>query len=111
MQEFKLSDMLGGWFIGNFQPAVIGTDQFEVAIKHYQAGAKEARHHHKVAWEITAIASGAVRMRGREFGPGAIIHLQPGESTDFEALEDTITVVVKSPSVVGDKYLDESSCH
>lgn len=106
MQEFKLSNMIGGWFIGNFQPVVVGTDQFEVAIKHYKAGAKEARHLHKVAWEVTAIASGAVRMCGREFGPGSIVHLQPGESTDFEALEDTITVVVKSPSLLNDKYLD-----
>jgi hypothetical protein len=37
---------------------------------------------------------------------GTIVHLQPGESTDFEALEATLTVVVKRPSVKGDKYPD-----
>jgi hypothetical protein len=106
MQAYELSKMVGGWFIGHFQPVAVSTDQFEVAIKHYRAGDKEQRHHHKVAWEITAIASGAVRMCGQVFEKGAIVHLAPGESADFEALEDTITVVVKSPSVAGDKYLD-----
>jgi hypothetical protein len=106
MQAYAIADMVGGWFIGNFQPVVVNSAQFEVAIKYYQAGDKEQRHHHKVAWEITAIAAGAVRMCGRVFRKGDIVHLQPGESTDFEALEATITVVVKSPSVAGDKYLD-----
>jgi hypothetical protein len=106
MQAFEIADMVGGWFIGHFKPAVVNSEQFEVAIKYYRAGDKEPRHHHRVAWEITAIASGAVRMCGRVFSQGDIVQLQPGESTDFEALEDTITMVVKSPSVAGDKYLD-----
>ena len=34
----------------------------------------------------------------------AIVQLDPGEPSDFEAIEPTITVVVKMPSVAGDKY-------
>jgi hypothetical protein len=30
--------------------------------------------------------------------------LEPGESADFNVLEDTTTVVVKVPSLLGDKY-------
>ena len=43
-------------------------------------------------------------MNGRTYGAGDIIVLEPGEATDFRALEKTTTVVVKMPSVLGDKY-------
>jgi hypothetical protein len=32
--------------------------------------------------------------------------IEPGEGTDFQVLEDTITVVAKVPSMLGDKYLE-----
>jgi hypothetical protein len=98
--------MVGGWFIGNFAPVVLASSEFETAVKYYRQGDKEPCHHHKLAEEITVVAAGRVRMSGREFAGGDIIHLAPGESTDFEALEDAITVVVKRPSVANDKYLD-----
>jgi mannose-6-phosphate isomerase-like protein (cupin superfamily) len=106
LKVHQLVDMKGGWFVGHFSPTVISTTEFEVGVKIYPAGAKEAAHHHKIAEELTVIASGRVIMCGQEFGPGSIIHLEPGDSTSFEALEPTITVVVKRPSVPADKYLD-----
>ena len=39
----------------------------------------------------------------RAAAPGNVL-LEPGEATDFRALEATTTVVVKMPSVIGDKY-------
>lgn len=58
----------------------------------------------RIATELTLIAQGRVRMAGREFFTGDIVQLDPGEPSDFEAIEPTITVVVKMPSVAGDKY-------
>lgn len=106
MRVHKLADMVGGWFAGHFNPTVLQTTEFEAAVKYYKRGDRESSHHHKVAEEITVVAAGSVRMFGQVFSQGAIIHLDPGDSTDFEALEDAITVVVKRPSVAGDKYLD-----
>jgi len=106
MRVHQLTDMVGGWFVGHFNPTVMQTGDFETAVKYYKRGDKESRHHHKVAEEITVVAAGRVRMFDRVFRQGEIIHLDPGDSTDFEALEDAITVVVKRPSVAGDKYLD-----
>lgn len=106
MRVHQLGDMVGGWFVGHFSPNVMQTDDFEAAVKYYKRGDREASHHHKVAEEITVVAAGSVLMFGQVFRQGAIIHLDPGDSTDFEALEDTITVVVKRPSVADDKYLD-----
>ena len=101
----SLHDMVGGWIVGNFEPTCLKTAACEVACKHYEAGAAEAAHVHRVATELTLIAAGRVTMNGRTFSAGDIVVLEPGEATDFRVLEKTTTVVVKMPSVIGDKYL------
>ena len=107
MQIHKLDNFIKGWFVGDFEPSLVPTKDFEVAIKYYKAGDKETAHHHKIAIEYTAIAKGRVTMNGNEFKEGDIIEIAPGETTDFVVLEDTVTVVVKLPSVKDDKYLDK----
>lgn len=102
--KFDLGSMKKGWFIGPFVPTVFNTDQFECAVKRYTAGDHEASHVHRVATEFTVIVEGEVRMNGVKYGRDSIIEIQPGEATDFEALTDTITFVVKVPAVGGDKY-------
>lgn len=104
MKLYRLGEMKGGWFAGDFEPTCMRTKEFEVACKHYKAGTSEERHVHRVAPEITLIATGRVRMNGTIYSAGDIVYIEPGESTDFQALEDTITMVVKAPSVIGDKY-------
>jgi len=99
-----LKDMVGGWIVGDFEPTCLKTTVCEVACKHYEAGASEAAHMHRIATEVTLVAVGRVAMNGRTFTAGDIIVLEPGEATDFRALERTTTVVVKMPSVAGDKY-------
>ncbi|MCC7010081.1 MAG: hypothetical protein IT184_14840 [Acidobacteria bacterium] len=102
-----LSDMAGGWIVGDFEPTCLRTPACEVACKQYAAGEHEPAHVHLVATEITLIASGRARMAGRELVAGDIVRLEPGEATDFTALEPTTTIVVKTPSVAGDKHLVE----
>jgi mannose-6-phosphate isomerase-like protein (cupin superfamily) len=99
-----LQAMTKGWFIGPFLPTAFHTDLFECAIKRYAAGEREGAHVHRVATEFTVIVEGSVRMNQQVYGRDQIIEIKPGEATDFEALTDTITVVVKVPAVAGDKY-------
>ena len=105
MIQRSLKDMVGGWMVGDFEPACIRTAACEVACKQYPAGASEAAHVHRVATELTLVAKGRVTMNGRVYSEGDIIILEPGEASDFQALEPSTTVVVKMPSVAGDKYL------
>lgn len=105
MKNFKLDDMVKGWFVGAFNPTAYSSDACEVAVKNYKAGEKEGAHYHKVATEITLILSGRVRMSGREWGGGDIVVLEAGEATDFEALTDAVNVVVKIPGALNDKFL------
>ncbi len=104
MKVHQLNEMVRGWFVGDFQPAALQSTECEVGVKFYAAGDKESSHVHRVATELTAIVSGEVEMNGHRYGAGAIITIEPGEATDFNAITDVVTVVVKTPSVRNDKY-------
>ena len=106
MKKFKLESMKGGWFIGKFEPSLLYTNDVEVAVKYYKKDDYEFSHHHKIATEFTVIISGQVEMSGERFEEGDIIMILPGISTDFRALSDVITVVVKAPGANNDKYID-----
>ena len=107
MKLFNLDDMTKGWFIGNFTPTVLPTNQVEVAVKRYKAGEYEPAHYHKIATEITVIIDGEVRMNGALYLQGDIIVIEPNQATDFLAITDVSTTVVKFPGALGDKYLVE----
>ena len=107
MKVAKLEDMIKGWFVGNFEPTLLKTNDVEIAVKEYKKGDYEDKHYHKKATEITVIISGRVKMNGVEYNKGDIIVIEPNEATDFEALEDTINTVVKYPGENNDKYLGD----
>ena len=106
LERHPLSGFTKGWFVGKFDPTLAPSDAVEVGVKYYKAGERESSHHHKVATELTVIVSGQVRMSGEIINEGEIVKIHPGQSTDFEALTDVTTVVVKMPCVAGDKYPD-----
>jgi mannose-6-phosphate isomerase-like protein (cupin superfamily) len=109
MKTYKLDTFTKGWFIGDFSNSILRTKEFETAIKFYKAGNKENRHIHYISTEITIIISGKVKMNEITYYAGDIIEISPGESTDFECLDDAVTCCVKTPSSIGDKYdLDQS---
>ena len=105
MKVFSLNKMTKGWFVGNFCPTLIQTESVEVAVKEYLAGFSEPWHYHKIATEITVIVSGEVEMNGRRFCKGDIVVIDPGEGTDFRAITETVTTVVKMPGASNDKYI------
>jgi hypothetical protein len=104
MKIQNLSDFIGGWFIGDFEPSMIKTGDIECAVKTYNAGSSEDAHYHAVATEITVDVSGTVEMCGNMYSEGSIIVLEPNDVTGFRAVTDAVTAVVKIPSVIGDKY-------
>lgn len=106
MKYFRLDDMTRGWFCGDFIPTVFNTKDCEVGVKHYKAGDYEPHHVHKIATEITCIISGCAQMNGKGYWAGDIIVIEPGDGTDFRAITPVTNVVVKIPSVKGDKYVE-----
>lgn len=96
-----------GWFVGNFEPSLYRTNDVEIAVKSYLKGDFEERHYHKVATEITVVVSGKVKMNNEILEKGDVLLIPPYHSTDFEALEDTVTTVAKLPGANNDKYLGD----
>ena len=105
MNKHNLKDFFKGWFIGNFEPTLFNTDDFEIAIKRYKKGDYEESHTHKISTEYTIIVDGNVLMNGTNYRKDDIIIIEPNEYTDFECLTDTVTCVVKTPCSKNDKYL------
>lgn len=105
-EKYLLDDMVKGWFIGNFKPSLFDTNDVEVGIKKYKAGDSEHAHHHKIATEFTVVIDGTVEMNGVQYNNGDIIKINPGVSTDFKAVTNVTTVVVKIPGANNDKYID-----
>ena len=104
MTKLSLKNMINGWFVGQFEPSVFSTGDVEVALKRYIKGDKEGIHHHRLATEITLVVSGIVKMNQSIYEQDDIILIKPYEATNFMAIEDAITLVVKIPGVMNDKY-------
>lgn len=103
----KLEQFIKGWVIGNFEPNIIKTKDFEIAIKKYNSGDVESPHIHKIAREITVIVSGVFNMNNKIIKEGDIIDLESNKPSSFKCLETGYNVVIKIPSVKNDKYILE----
>jgi len=105
MIKRNIKDFIRGWFVGDFDPSLYKTGDIEVGYKTYKAGDEEEAHVHKVAVEITLITKGKVLMNDVEYVVGDIIVVLPNEVVKFKAIEDSENVVIKLPSVKGDKCI------
>jgi mannose-6-phosphate isomerase-like protein (cupin superfamily) len=109
VKVYNLNEMVKGWFCGNFEPSCLKTDAFECAVKKYKTGDYESNHMHKIATEYTVILEGQVLMNKKLYKENDIIEILPGENTDFFAISNATTVVIKVPCVTGDKYVINST--
>ena len=105
MIRTHLSDYQDGWVIGDFVPSIIRTSDFEVSVKTYTAGDTEPEHFQLLATEITIVVSGRCRLGDQILGAGDVAQIAPLEAASFEALNDTVVVAIKAPSVPSDKVL------
>lgn len=94
MKKYRLDKFTRGWFIGDFEPALAKTKDFEVTVKYYKKSDKEAKHYHKIAAEFTAVTQGSCKINGKIFKSGDIILIEPGEAAEFEALEDCTNTII-----------------
>jgi len=106
MKLSNIKDYTRGWFIGAFPNALFETEMFEVGLISCPKG-NHPTHHHKIATEYNVIVEGSVCINGSILQKGDIYVVNPNESTKQDFLEDSLILCIKTPSVLGDKYLDE----
>lgn len=105
MKKFDISKFKDGWFIGDFEPSVHKTKDFEVGFLLHRKGEKWDTHYHKIAREINYLIEGEMVISNTLIQSGEIFILEPGEIADPTFLTDCKLIVVKTPSVIGDKYI------
>lgn len=104
MKKYNLKDFYRGWFIGNFDPNIFKTDNFEVGLLSHSKGEQWAKHYHVIATEYNLLVSGSMIIHKTKIEPGDIFVLEPYEIADPEFLEDCTVMCIKIPSIPGDKY-------
>lgn len=104
MKTYRLENFKRGWFIGNFDPSIYKTDQFEVAIITHHKEENWPAHYHKVGTEYNILLEGKMMVGGKEINPWDIFVFEPGEIADPVFLENCKVLCVKVPSLPGDKY-------
>jgi len=104
MERFNIEDMAGGWFIGDFAPVAHKTAAFEVCYKQHKKGEHWPRHYHEIATEINYLIRGQMRINGLLLNEGDIFVIEPMEISDPEFITDCELIIVKTPSIPGDKY-------
>ena len=98
MKIERIENMIGGWFIGNFEPSVYKTKDFEVSFKTHKKGEKWDSHYHHTVKEINLLIRGKMIIQGKTLIDGDIFIIEPFEIADPDFLEDCELVVVKTPS-------------
>jgi len=105
MHISKLSDTFRGWFIGDFEPSVLRTKDFEVGVLKHPKGEKWPAHYHVKATEYNVLISGAMTLNGIDLHAGDVFVIEPREVADPTFHEDCTIVCVKVPSDTTDKYI------
>jgi len=104
MKRHKITDFWRGWFIGNFEPSLLKTEQFEVGLLTHLKGEQWPKHYHKVGTEYNVLISGSMTIAGSTIEPGDVFVFEPGDVADPVFHEDCQVLCVKAPSLPGDKY-------
>jgi mannose-6-phosphate isomerase-like protein (cupin superfamily) len=96
----------GGWFVGDFEPTILKTSDFEVAYKLHYKNEDWPKHHHKISTEINFLIRGKMLINDILIQTGEIFVIEKNESVKPKFLEDCELIVIKTPSVKNDKYND-----
>lgn len=104
MKVTNIEKMKRGWMIGDFEPSILRTKDFEVGILTHKKGEFWAAHFHKESEEYNLLLDGKMKINGVLIEPGTIFILEKNEIAKPEFLEDCRVLVVKVPSLPGDKY-------
>jgi quercetin dioxygenase-like cupin family protein len=105
MKIEKLNKFTRGWIIGNFEPSLLKTKDFEIGIITHKKGEHWPAHYHKLGTEFNVLISGRMTLCDIELSAGDVFTLEPLEIADPVFHEDCVIICVKVPSDTSDKYL------
>jgi len=105
MEIFDIKNMFRGWFLGDFEPSVYKTKDFEVGYLSHSKGEIWPTHYHEKVLEINLLIKGRIKFGDVIIEPGHIFIFKPFEISEPEFLEDCELVCIKTPSIPNDKVI------
>ncbi len=99
-----LKDFKQGWFVGSFEPRAFYSKDVEVCCRIHPKGEFWPRHYHKIGTEINVLLHGSMLINNVEIKEGEVFIIYPGEWAEPTYMTDCEIVIIKVPSIPGDKY-------
>jgi len=96
--------MYRGWFIGDFEPSVLRTEDFEVGVVKHKKGEEWKAHLHKRSTEYNLLLDGEMTIQKTKIKAGDIFIIEKKEIADPVFEKDCRVLVVRVPSLPKDKY-------
>ena len=97
--------MFRGWYVGNFEPSVFKTTNFEAGYLIHKKGEIWDVHYHEFIKEINFLVKGKMILNDIEINEGQIFIIDKNEIACPIFLEDCYIFVLKVPSKIGDKII------
>lgn len=104
MKVSNINSFNSGWLVGNFSPTLFKSSDVEIGHHTYPSGYISDRHYHKVSIEYNYILKGKLIADGQTLSTGDIFIYEPHEESNVFFLEETDLIIIKAPSLPGDKY-------
>ena len=108
LQRARLSQFKGGWFLGGFKPSLLPTKAFEVGFKRHLAGSDWPEHYQETATEYNLLLHGRMSIGKQTFNDGDLFIVKPYQVVKPIFVSDCEVVVVKVPSMPGDRVVVET---
>lgn len=95
-----------GWFVGNFEPHLLRSEDLEFGYKRIAKNTEPDFHYHKYKTEYTILLEGSILLRSsnKVIKPISCIKYEPLERNDQFYLEESLILIINTPSVKNDKY-------
>ena len=105
MDVINVNGFIGGWFVGDFAETAYRTPACEVSYKKHAAGEYWPAHYHAQADEINYLITGKMEINGTQLEGPVVFVIHKNEIAKPMFHTDVTLIVVKLPSLPGDKIL------
>ena len=97
-----------GWFVGKFNPNLVYSKEIEFGYKKIPKNTYPDYHFHKYKTEYTILIEGEIFCETikKFIKPISCIKLMPYEKNDQVYTKDSLILVVNTPSIINDKFIE-----
>jgi dTDP-glucose pyrophosphorylase len=103
--QIDLSNYVRGWLIGDFEPSIKKTTEFEIGFEYYKKDQKCAFHYHSETKEINILISGVMIINNIPIYKDTIFILEKNMICCPLFIQNCIILSIKLPSLPKDKFI------